>query len=145
MLSKKRDQMLKSFLAKIHFHLCAKHGVHRGVLSSKIKPCDRCVGSGCKWYSTYIHGRECNQSFDTICPQAIGIEGVKLIESVIWPDSFYDPSKAEDKEDQCVKITTLKGELRRQLEQGEWECHIWKKTKYMVACTTNSLIDILGS
>ena len=55
----------------------------------------------------------------TICAQPIGIKGVKLIKSVIWPDSFYDPSNVEDKEDQCVKMTTLKEELRRQLEQGE--------------------------
>ena len=80
-----------------------------------------------------------------ICAQPSGIQGVKLIESVIRPDSFHDPSKAEHREDQCVQIITLKEKLRRQLEQGEAECHVWKKTKYMGTCTTNSFIDLLGS
>ena len=80
-----------------------------------------------------------------ICAQSNGIQGVKLIESVIRPDSFDDPSITEHREDQCVKMITLKEKLRRQLEQGEQECYVWKKSKYLDTCTTNSFIDILGS
>ena len=49
----------------------------------------------------------------TICAQPTGIQGVKLIESVIRPDSLHDPSRAQDREDQCVEITYLKQQLRR--------------------------------
>ena len=81
----------------------------------------------------------------TICAQPTGIQGVNLIESVIRPDSFRDPSKAEHREDQCMEITTLKEILRRQLEQGKGECYTWMKTEYIGTHTTNSFIDILGS
>ena len=44
----------------------------------------------------------------TICAQPTGIQGVKLIESVIRPDSLHDPSRAQDRENQCVETIYLK-------------------------------------
>ena len=41
----------------------------------------------------------------TMCAQPIGIQGVKLIESVIRPDCLRYPSRAQDREDQCVELT----------------------------------------
>ena len=80
----------------------------------------------------------------TICAQPIGIQGVKLIQSIIRPDSLQDPSRAEYREDQCLEMIYLKQELRKQLEQGEPLCHVWKETRYMNVSITDSLIDLVG-
>ena len=80
----------------------------------------------------------------TICAQPSGVQGVKLIESVIRPDCLCNPSKAQDREGQCLEITYLKEELRKKLEQGQQESYVWKRTK-LKRCLKNNLIDLLGS
>ena len=80
----------------------------------------------------------------TICAQPTGIQGVKLIESVIRPDCLRDPSNAQEREDQCVEISCLKEELREKLEEGNEEFHDWKRTKHMPIPLRSALIDLLG-
>ena len=81
----------------------------------------------------------------TICAQPTGIQGVKLIESVIWPDCLHDPSRPQDREDQCVEITYLKKQLKRNLKRGEQDSkYDWKQTRHMPHPLSNDLIDLLG-
>ena len=81
----------------------------------------------------------------TICAQPTGIQGVKLIESVFRPDSLHDPSKAQDREGQCVEIIYLKEQLRTKLLQGEPESYEWKWTTQTPYPLQNNFIDLLGS
>ena len=81
----------------------------------------------------------------TICAQPTGIQGVRLIESVIRPDCLYDPSDAPKREDQCVKITYLKEQLRENFEKGKEEFYDWKCTRDMYHSLTSAFIDLLGS
>ena len=83
-------------------------------------------------------------SLITICAQPSGVQGVRLVESVIRPDCCCDLSKAQDREGQCLEITYLKEELRKKLEQGQQESYVWKRTK-LKRCLKNNLIDLLGS
>ena len=81
----------------------------------------------------------------TILAQPTGIQGVKLIESVIRPECLFDPSRAQDREDQCMQITYLKQQLREKLERGEPECYDWKCNTDMPCSRTNyDLLDLLG-
>mgnify|MGYP000615555042 CR=1 FL=1 len=48
------------------------------------------------------------------------------------------------REDQCVKVTYLKKQLRKKLEQGEKESYDWKRTADMPNPLSNDLIDLLG-
>ena len=79
-----------------------------------------------------------------ICAQPTGVQGVKLIESVIWPDCLCYPSKAQDREEQCVEVTYLKEKLRKRLERGEKQSYDWKWTRHMCRPLSNDLIDLLG-
>ena len=81
----------------------------------------------------------------TICAQPTGIQGVKLIESVIRPDCLCYPSRAQDREDQCVEITYLKEQLRRKILQGERELYEWKWATQTPHPLQNDFIDLLGS
>ena len=82
----------------------------------------------------------------TISAQPTGIQGVKLIESVIRPDCLSDPSNAPKREDQCVKITYLKEQLREKFEEGKEEFYDWKCTRDMTYHSlTSAFIDLLGS
>ena len=78
-----------------------------------------------------------------ICAQPTGVQGVRLIESVIRPDCCCDLSNAKDREDQCVKIPHLKEQLRKKLEQGKETSYDWKHTT-LLSCLTNDFIDLLG-
>ena len=79
-----------------------------------------------------------------ICAQPTGVQGVRLIESVIRPDCCCDLSKAKDREDQCMNVTYLKEQLRKTLEQNEQESYDWKHTK-VLGSLSNDFIDLLGS
>ena len=79
-----------------------------------------------------------------ICAEPTGVQGVKLIESVIWPDCLCYPSKAQDREEQCVEVTYLKEKLRKRLERGEKQSYDWKWTRHMCRPLSNDLIDLLG-
>ena len=79
----------------------------------------------------------------TICAQPAGVQGVRLVESVIRPDCCCDLSKAQDREDQCVKITYLKEQLRKKLQQNKQEFYDWKGTK-LLDCLRNDFKDLLG-
>ena len=82
----------------------------------------------------------------TISAQPTGIQGVKLIESVIRPDCLSDPSNAPKRENQCVKITYLKEQLREKFEEGKEEFYDWKCTRDMTYHSlTSAFIDLLGS
>ena len=78
-----------------------------------------------------------------ICAQPTGVQGVRLIESIIRPDCCCDLSNAKDREDQCVKIPHLKEQLRKKLEQGKETSYDWKHTT-LLSCLTNDFIDLLG-
>ena len=81
----------------------------------------------------------------TICAQPTSIQGVRLIESVIHPDCLRFPSRAQDREDQCMQITYLKQQLREKLERGEPECYDWKCITHTPCLETNyDLIELLG-
>ena len=80
-----------------------------------------------------------------ICAQPSGIQGVKLIESVIRPDSLHDPSRAQDREDQCVEITYLKEQLERKILQGERELYEWKWARQTPHPLQSDFIHLLGS
>ena len=80
----------------------------------------------------------------TICAQPIGIQGVKLVKSITRPDYLSYPSRAQDREDQCVKITYLKEQLRQKLEQNQQGSYDWKQTE-LLSSLTNDFIDLLGS
>ena len=67
-----------------------------------------------------------------ICAQPSGVQGVTLIESVIRPDCLCDPSRAQDREGQCLEITYLKKQLKRNLKRGEQESYDWKQTRHML-------------
>ena len=80
----------------------------------------------------------------TICAQPSGVQGVKLIESVIRPDCLLYPSMVQCREDQCAKVTYLKKQLRKKLERGKKESYDWKRTTHMPNPLSNDLIDLLG-
>ena len=81
----------------------------------------------------------------TICAQPSGVQGVTLIESVLRPDCLLYPSMVQGREHQCVKLTYLKKQLRKKLEQGEKESYDWKRTTAMLNPLSNNLIDLMGS
>ena len=80
----------------------------------------------------------------TICAQPTGVQGVKLIESVIRPDCLLYPSMVQCREDQCVKVTYLKEQLRKKLERDEKESYDWKRTTDMPNPLSNDLFDLMG-
>ena len=82
----------------------------------------------------------------TICAQPTSIQGVRLIESVIHPDCLRFPSRAQDREDQCVEITYLKQQLRKKLKRGEQHSYDWKWTpNQRCGHLQNHFIDLLSS
>ena len=76
-----------------------------------------------------------------VCAQPNGIQGIKLIESVIRPETLHDPSMARNREDQCIEMNFLKQTLRQHLEQGSIipQNHVADKSD-----SVNSFISLMG-
>ena len=80
----------------------------------------------------------------TVCAQPIGIQHVRLSESIIRPEFLRKLSRPQDREDQSVKISYLKEQLKEKLLRGEPESYEWKWGKQTPYPLQNDFIDLLG-